>query len=428
MTARSLLPVLRQPVRHLNIHEYQSLEIFKEYGIPAPNGAVASTAEEAERIAENITGPDFVVKAQVLSGGRGKGKFSPGGFQGGVHTCVSALEARSLASKMLGQRLVTKQSGAEGKPCNKVWVGQRLYLRRETYFAILMDRQFGGPVMVASPAGGMNIEDVAAATPELIFKEPVDITVGPTEEAIARLAKACGFTGASHTQAADIMTKLYKIFIEKDCTLIEINPMAETHEGNVVCADAKLNFDDNSEFRQKELFTLRDSSQEDPREVSAAEVGLNYIGLDGNIGCLVNGAGLAMASMDAIKLHGGSPANFLDMGGGANSQQVKSAFGILNSDPQVKAILVNIFGGIMRCDVIALGMIQAAQELGIKKPIVIRLAGTNVEAAQQLIDESGLRMLTAGDLGEAASKAVRVVEILDMAQKAKLDVSFEIPL
>lgn len=417
-----------QPKRFLNIHEYQSLELFKKYDIPAPNGGVATTAEEAEQVATTLSSTDFVVKAQVLSGGRGKGTFS-NGFQGGVHTCTSALEASALASKMLGNNLVTKQSGAEGKPCNKVFVGERLYFRRETYFAILMDRESQGPVLVASPAGGMNIEEVAAQTPHLIFKEPIDIVNGPTDEAIMRLVEACGFDSANtKQQASDIMRNLYKLFLESDCTLVEINPLSETHDGMVLCCDAKLNFDDNADYRQAEIQAMRDTSQEDKREVEAAESNLNYIGLDGSIGCLVNGAGLAMATMDAIKLYGGDPANFLDMGGGANSEQVNKAFGLLNADPQVKAILVNIFGGIMRCDVIALGMIQAAQELGIKKPIIIRLEGTKVEDALKLIEESGLRMLTASDLGDAASKAVRVCEILDMADKAKLDISFELPL
>lgn len=423
-------PVFSQFIRKLNIHEYQSLNLFKKFGIAAPDGGVATTPQEAEDIANSLPpGSDYVVKAQVLSGGRGKGHFS-NGFQGGVHMGTSPLEVRALAEKMLGHNLITKQSGEAGKPCNKVFVGERLYFRRETYFAILNDRAMAGPVLVASPAGGMNIEEVAAKTPHLVFKEPVDVSKGvPEDAAIDRLVTAMGFDKPStREQAADLIKHLYKMFVETDATLVEINPLAETHDGKVLCADAKLNFDDNASFRQKEIFALKDESQDDPREVQAAEYGLNYIGLDGQIGCLVNGAGLAMATMDTIKLYGGEPANFLDMGGGANAKQVTQAFGILNADPKVKAILVNIFGGIMRCDVIALGMIQAAQELGIKKPMVIRLEGTNVEEALRLIDESGMRMMTAKDLGDAASKAVRVVEILDMAKKANLDVSFELPL
>jgi len=417
----------KQPHRNLNIHEFQSMEVFKKYNIPAPAGGVATTPEEAMAVAKSLPGPDFVVKAQVLSGGRGKGKFSPNGFQGGVHLVNSVEAAGTMASNMIGQNLVTKQSGAGGKPCYKVFVGERMYFRRETYFAILMDRESQGPVMVASPAGGMNIEEVAAETPHLIFKEAIDIRTGPTEDAVKRLATACGFdSDSTMNQAADTMKKLYDLFIKSDCTLVEINPLAESNDGQVVCADAKLNFDDNAEYRQKEIFAYRDSSQEDVREVEAAGYGLNYIGLDGSIGCLVNGAGLAMATMDAIKLYGGSPANFLDMGGGANKTQVTQAFGLLNQDPQVKSILVNIFGGIMRCDIIAAGMIEAAKELNIKKPIIIRLEGTKVDEALKLVEESGLGLLPAGDLGEAASRAVSVTEIVDLAKNSGLDVSFQV--
>lgn len=415
------------PARRLNIHEYQSMELFKQYNVPVPNCFPAHSPAEAEEAAEKLKGPDYVVKAQVLAGGRGKGRFDSG-FQGGVHSCTSALEARGLAAKMLGNKLITKQTGADGKPCTAVMVAERLYLRRETYFAILMDRATSGAIMVGSSEGGMNIEDVAAATPELIHTCPVDINKGPVKEDIEVLVKKMGFSGDGVAQAVECCENLYKLFISADCTQVEINPMAETHDGRVLCIDAKLNFDDNAQYRQKDIFALRDSSQEDPREVSAEEMGLNYIGLDGSIGCLVNGAGLAMATMDSISLCGGSPANFLDIGGGANVQQVTAAFTILNNDPQVKAILVNIFGGIMRCDVIALGLISACNTLGIKKPIVVRLAGTNVEKARELIEDSGLRMLTADDLGEAAEKAVKVVSIIEMAQAAHLDIQFEMPL
>jgi len=325
-------------------------------------------------------GPDFVVKAQVLAGGRGKGTFTSG-FVGGVHTCISALEARSLTAKMLNQRLVTKQTGQfsggdairfmrklisdkflhfvdqshsvqtisigpEGKPCSKVLISERLFLRREAYFAILMDRQSQGPVMVASPAGGMDIEKVAAERPSEIFKETIDIIDGVKDEQILRLARQMGFSSKSAIdQACLTMRNLYEMFLKYDCTLVEINPIAETHDSRILCVDAKLNFDDNSLYRQPLINSLRDPSQEDSREVEAEGVGLNYIGLDGEIGCLVNGAGLAMATMDAIKLNGGSPANFLDVGGGATKDQVTAAFKLLNADPHVKAILVNIFGG-----------------------------------------------------------------------------------
>lgn len=415
------------PLRRLNIHEYQSVELMKKYKIPTANCFVAFKPVEAEEAAEKLQGPDYVVKAQVLAGGRGKGKFTSG-FKGGVHSCTSPLEARGLAAKMLGQTLVTKQTGAAGKPCSAVMVAERLYLRRETYFAILMDRASQGPVMVGSSEGGMDIEAVASATPDKIHSYPVDITKGPAPEDILKLVKQMGFSGPGITQAVNIINNLYKMFIATDCTQIEINPMAETHDGRVLCIDAKLNFDSNAGYRQKEIFSLWDPSQEDPREVEAAKHDLNYVGLDGQIGCLVNGAGLAMATMDAIKLNGGNPANFLDIGGGANVTQVTAAFKLLNSDSQVKAILVNIFGGIMRCDVLALGLISAINTLGIKKPIVVRLAGTNVEQAKKLIEESGLRMLTADDLGEAAEKAVRVVEIIKLAHQAHLDINFEMPL
>jgi len=415
------------PSRRLNIHEYQSMELFKQYDIPVPECFAAKTPAEAEAAAEKLKGPDFVVKAQVLAGGRGRGAFDTG-FQGGVHSCTSALEARGLAAKMIGHNLITKQTGAEGKPCPAVMVAERLYLRRETYFAILMDRATSGAIMVGSSEGGMSIEDVAAATPEKIHTLAIDINDGPVRQDVEKLVRKMGFTGDGIEQAVSCCENLYKLFISADCTQVEINPMAETHDGRVLCIDAKLNFDNNAEYRQKDVFALRDPSQEDPREVAAEEMGLNYIGLDGSIGCLVNGAGLAMATMDSISLCGGSPANFLDIGGGANVQQVTAAFTILNNDPRVKAILVNIFGGIMRCDVIALGLISACNTLGIKKPIVVRLAGTNVEAARELIEESGLRMLTAEDLGEAASKAVRVVSIIEMAEKAHLDIKFEMPL
>jgi len=282
---------------------------------------------------------------------------------------------------------------------------------------------------VASPKGGMDIEAVAASAPELIFKEAVNITVGTRDDQLERLAKRVGFSQpAIIDQAKTVMRNLYSLFLSCDCTLVEVNPMAETHNGKVVCMDAKLNFDDNAEFRQQDIFKLRDASQEDLREVQAEKHGLNYIGLDGNIGCLVNGAGLAMATMDSIKLSGGNPANFLDLGGGANVNQVTEAFKLLNGDKQVRAILVNIFGGIMRCDVIALGLIKAATALGLKKPLVVRLAGTNVNEARKLIDESGLRMLTADDLGEAAQKVVRIVEIINMAEQAQVNVSFELPI
>lgn len=415
------------PLRRLNLHEYQAMNLFDNFGVAHPIAKVAFSPQEAETAAVSLPGPDYVIKAQVLAGGRGKGKFK-NGFQGGVHPCSSVLEARGLAGKMLGQTLVTKQTGEVGKPCNAVLVTERLYLRRETYFAIMMDRGYGGPVIVASPAGGMDIEAVAEATPELIYKLPVDIDAGPNDADLRDLADKLGFPAEEHEKAVEIFGNLYKLFIDSDCTLVEINPLAETHDGRVLALDAKLNFDDNAAYRQKDIFAQADTSQEDPREVVADEIGLNYVGLDGEIGCLVNGAGLAMATMDAIKLNGGNPANFLDMGGGANAEQVTQAVKLLADDPQVKAILINIFGGIMRCDVIALGLISAVKTLNLSKPLIVRLAGTNVDKAKELIDDCGMRILTADDLGEAAQKAVRVAKIVDMAEEAHIGVNFEIPM
>ena len=370
---------------------------------------------------------DIVMKAQVLAGGRGRGTFK-NGFRGGVHVITHAGEAKDMAAKMLNQVLVTKQTGAEGKICDKVFLMERMYLRREMYFSILMDRQSSGPVLVGSPAGGMNIEDVAAETPELIFTETVDIESGLQPGQLEGLAANMGFEGEQVTEAADVMGKLYEMFLATDATLIEINPLAETNTGQVMVCDAKLNFDDNAEFRQQDVFKHRDRKQEDPREVEASQYDLNYIGLDGSIGCLVNGAGLAMATMDIIQLHGGSPANFLDVGGGASEAQVCKAFEILNADAKVRAILVNIFGGIMRCDVIANGVVAAAQSINLKKPIVIRLQGTNVDEAKSIIESSGFRMIVADDLDDAATKAVRIADICRQAEEIQVGVSFELPL
>lgn len=335
-------------------------------------------------------------------------------------------QAKNFAEKMLGQTLVTKQTGAKGIEVAKVFLVERVYMRREMYFSILMDRASQGPVIVASPAGGTSIEDVAAATPELIFTEKVDITTGVTDEQVARLATNLGVDASSVPKLEEMIRNLYNLFIGVDATLVEINPLAETPDGNIFACDAKLNFDDNAGFRHKEIFDQRDKTQEDPREVEAAEYDLNYIGLDGNIGCLVNGAGLAMATMDIISLYGGSPANFLDVGGGATEGQVKKAFEILNHDDQVKSILVNIFGGIMRCDVIAAGIVAAAKDLGLKKPIVIRLQGTNVEKARELIANSGFKMIMADDLDDAAEKAVKIADIVAQAEQVNINVAFEL--
>lgn len=368
---------------------------------------------------------DVVIKAQVLSGGRGLGHFK-NGFQGGVHMVTKPGMAKDFASKMLGEELVTKQAPS-GIICNKVLLMERMYMRREMYLSILMDREAQGPLMVASPRGGTSIEDVAASNPEFIFTQPIDLMEGITDEQCKRMATNLGLDEGSegHAKAMTLMKNLYDMFIKCDCTQVEVNPLAETPDGEIVVCDAKVNFDDNAAYRQKEIHARRDTTQEDSREVAAAEYDLNYIGLEGNIGCMVNGAGLAMSTMDIIQLKGGSPANFLDVGGGATADQVKMAFNILNDDHHVKAILVNIFGGIMRCDTIATGILEAAKEIGLSKPLIVRLQGTNVEEARTLIEGSGYRMILADDLDDAAEKAVGVASIVAEAEKIAVGVQFD---
>ncbi len=327
------------------------MDILRSFGVPVPQGGVASNLDEVQQVYKTKIGEgnDCVIKAMVLTGGRGLGHFN-NGFKGGVHLCSKPGDVTNFASKMLGANLITKQTTAEGLPCNKVMLVQRQYMRREMYLSIMLDRAAGGPVFIVSPAGGTSIEDVAAATPELIFKQPIDIMEGINDKQADFLATSLGFQPGSkgHDECKEVVKKLYQLFRSHDCTLVEVNPLAETPDGRVMVCDAKLNFDDNAEFRQKNIFQFRDRSQEDWREVEAAKADLNYIGLNGNIGCMVNGAGLAMATMDIIKLKGGEPANFLDVGGGASESQVQKAFELLNADKQVKTILVNIFGGIMR--------------------------------------------------------------------------------
>jgi len=384
------------------------MELMNEHGIATPAGYVAFTPEESEDIyANKMNNPtDLVIKAQVLSGGRGLGTFR-NGFYGGVHVISSAAEAKEYASQMLGQELVTKQN-PKGILCNRVLLMEKMNIKNEMYLSLLMDRATGGPVMVGSPSGGTSIEDVAKTNPELIFTESIDVMEGLTVEATERMASNLGLEAGSdtHAKAVDVMTKLYAMFIKCDCTQLEINPLAETPSGDIQVCDAKINFDDNAQFRNKEIHEMRDTTQEDIREVEASKYDLNYIGLDGNIGCMVNGAGLAMSTMDIISIKGGSPANFLDVGGGATEEQVTKAFEILNADDKVKAILVNIFGGIMKCDVIAGGIIAAANTIGLEKPLVVRLEGTNVDAAQKLIKDSGIKVTLASDLEDAAEKAV----------------------
>merc|ERR1712066_1177063 len=419
--------------RNLNLHEHMSIDILREYGIKVPAGRIAHTVSEAVAMSKELPGNDTVVKAQVLAGGRGRGHFD-NGFQGGVHVCYGADDVESVASKMLGANLITPQTGAEGRPCNKVFLCERRYPRREYYCSITMDRGTGmvgskfGPVLVASAAGGMNIEEVAAANPDAIVKHHIDINNGLSKQEALDIAKRTGFPEAAQEEAAEFFLKLYKLFCEKDCTTVEINPMTEDYDGSIMAMDAKLNFDDNAEYKHKQIFEMKDWSQEDPREAVAAEADLNYIGLDGHIGCLVNGAGLAMATMDIIKLHGGTPANFLDVGGGATADQVTEAFKLITSDPQVKAILVNIFGGIMRCDVIAQGIVNAAERLDMKVPIVVRLQGTNVDEAKAIIATSQMKILSCDNLDEAAKLAANLSAITDLAQASGVSVDFTLPM
>eukprot|EP00542_Grammatophora_oceanica_P012452 CAMPEP_0194042306 /NCGR_PEP_ID=MMETSP0009_2-20130614/14096_1 /TAXON_ID=210454 /ORGANISM="Grammatophora oceanica, Strain CCMP 410" /LENGTH=459 /DNA_ID=CAMNT_0038686115 /DNA_START=100 /DNA_END=1479 /DNA_ORIENTATION=- len=432
-------------VRHLNVHEYISMEILKRHNIPTPKGYVASTPEEAESIYLNkLNRPneplkDVVIKAQVLCGGRAHGSFQKTGLQGGVHIVSKPGEAAAYAEKMLGQdffvkRMATTMANDDdnggGIPCNKVLLMERIYMRREMYLSILMDKgSTQGPLLIVSPRGGTaSIENVATTSPEFIFTEPIDIKVGLRDVQCQRMAANMGLEEGTepYDNTITLMKNVWTMFSECDCTQIELNPLAETPEGDIVVCDAsKVNFDDNAAFRQPEIFAHRDTTQEDVREVEARRYNLNYIGLEGSIGCMVNGAGLAMSTMDIIKAKGGEPANFLDVGGATDVEQVEVAFQILNSDPRCKAILVNIFGGIMRCDVIAMGIISAAQKIGIRKPIVIRLQGTNVEKARTLIEGCGFRMIMADDLEDAAEKAVGVADIVSQADKIDVGVQFE---
>jgi succinyl-CoA synthetase beta subunit len=395
--------------RYLHLHEYQSLGVFSKFGVGVPRFEYAQSPQEVEESAKRIGGDKVVIKAQVLAGGRGLGHFKENGFKGGVKVCSSAKEASEISKNMIGKTLVTKQTGETGKPCNGVLVSEFFTISAEKYFAILMDRSFGGPVLVGSSKGGMSIEDVAHEYPDAIIKLPIDINKGLSESQAREMAEKIGFVnGEARDSAVKTIMGLYKTFIDCDCTMLEINPLSELTDGRVVVCDAKVNFDDNAAFRQDWIHSQRDRSQEDPREVEAAKFDLNYIGLDGSIGCMVNGAGLAMATMDLLKLFGGNPANFLDVGGSAQANQITAAFKILDQDPKVKSILVNIFGGIMRCDVVAEGIVQASKVLGMKKPVVVRLVGTNVEKGKRIIADSGLKIYANDDLNAAAKKAVEL--------------------
>jgi len=393
------------PVRWLNLQENQSKKLMADSGINVQKFKVAGTLEEAEEIARTFKVKEYVIKAMVLAGGRGKGVFDHG-FKGGVHLTTNPADVPKFVKEMLGHKLVTKQTTKDGVLVQKVMVAQALDISRETYFAILMDRTYNGPVMVGSPQGGMDIEEVAEKNPEAIFKEPIDILTGITDKQALKMAENLQFKGPLLQQAAEQIKKLYGLFLKVDATQVEINPFGETPDGQVVCFDAKINFDDNAEFRQKDIFAMGDKAESDPREVMAAEYNLNYIGMSGNIGCLVNGAGLAMGTMDLVKLHGGEPANFLDCGGGVTESQVQQAFKIITSDTQVKAILVNIFGGIVNCATIANGIINACKSIKLSLPLVVRLEGTNVDGARKLLEESGLPITMATSFDEAAKKAV----------------------
>ena len=392
----------------MNIHEYQAKQLFDKFGVATPKGKVAATAEEAGAAARELGGAGLVVKAQVHAGGRGKGTFK-NGFKGGVHVVDAAEKAQEIAGKMLGQTLVTHQTGADGKLVSKVLIAKSVDIARECYFAILFDRGTSSHAIIASTEGGMNIEEVAEKTPEKIVKVFVHPTLGLQSYQCRKIAAALNLRGPLMNQAVKLFTALWNLYLKSDCSLVEVNPLAVTTDGQVVALDAKFNFDDNALYRQPDVVAMRDKTEEDPREVAASEYNLNYIGLDGNIACMVNGAGLAMATMDIIKLHGGDPANFLDVGGGASKEQVAAAFKIILGDPNVKGILVNIFGGIMDCNVIAQGIVAAAKETSLNLPLVVRLEGNNVEAGKKTLKESGLSLISAEGLTDAAKKIVAAV-------------------
>jgi len=389
----------------MNIHEYQAKELLQKFDVATTRGRVAATLDEAEQIARELGDIDIVVKAQIHAGGRGKGSFK-NGFKGGVHVRKTPDEVRDVAAKMLGQILVTHQTGPAGRLVNKVLVAESADIVREIYFAVLLDRATAAPLMVASTEGGVEIEAVAAKSPEKIIREPIDPLAGVRPYQARKLASQLGFESSQLKNASKLFDGLYGTFIAYDCSMVEVNPLVVTNKGEVLALDAKFNFDDNALYRHPEIAAMRDIAEEDPREVEASKHGLNYIGLDGNIACLVNGAGLAMATMDIIKFYGGEPANFLDVGGGATEEQVTEAFKILIADKKVKAILVNIFGGIMKCDVIAQGIIDAAKSVKLSVPLVVRLEGTNVERGKQMLKDSGLALIAADDLADAAQKAV----------------------
>jgi succinyl-CoA synthetase beta subunit len=381
----------------MKIHEYQAKAILSKYNVPVPRGEVAFSAQEAEAVAQRLGG-SVVVKAQIHAGGRGKG--------GGVKVAQNSAQAAEIARKMMGMTLVTHQTGPEGRVVKRLLIEETLPIERELYLGIVLDRVQGKPVFMASASGGMDIEEVAAKTPELILKESIDPGIGLHPYQARKLAFGIGVPGASANAAASAMIALTKACLATDASIAEINPLILTKDGKVYALDAKINFDDNALYRHKELLDLRDLNEEDPLEVEASKFGLNYIKLDGSVACMVNGAGLAMATMDIVKYAGGSPANFLDVGGGASAEQVKNAFRILLSDKNVKAVLINVFGGILRCDRLANGVVEAARDLNVTVPIVVRMEGTNVELGRQILLDSGLNFTVGEDMRDAAEKVV----------------------
>lgn len=385
----------------MNIHEYQGKEVLKQYGVAVPEGRVAFTADEAVKAAEALGTPVVVVKAQIHAGGRGKA--------GGVKVAKNLDEVKSYAQELIGKVLVTHQTGPEGKEVKRLLIEQGCDIMKEYYVGVVVDRGTGRVTMMASEEGGTEIEEVAAATPEKIFKEVIDPAVGLTPFQARRLAFAINIPNELVGKAAQFMLALYNAFIDKDCSIAEINPLVVTGDGNVLALDAKLNFDSNALFRHKDILELRDLEEEDEKEIEASKFDLSYIALDGNIGCMVNGAGLAMATMDIIKYYGGDPANFLDVGGGATAEKVTEAFKIILSDAKVKGIFVNIFGGIMKCDVIASGIVEAAKQVGLDRPLVVRLEGTNVELGKRILADSGLAIVSADSMADGAQKIVSLV-------------------
>jgi len=395
----------------MNIHEYQAKKLLRDAGVAVSDGRVVLRAEEAKSAAGELDGPLWVVKAQIHAGGRGKGRFkeAEAGEKGGVRLARSVGEAAEQAAKMLGRTLVTHQTGPVGKQVNRIYIEDGSDIAREFYLALLVDRGASRVSIVCSTEGGMNIEEVAHDTPDKILDFAIDPATGIQAFHGRRVAFALGLEGKQIKQCVTLLTTLYNFFISKDCEMLEINPLVITRDGDLKCLDAKMSFDSNALFRQPDIMALRDESEEDSKELAASKFDLNYIALDGEIGCMVNGAGLAMATMDIIKLYGAEPANFLDVGGGATKEKVTEAFKIITSDPQVKGILVNIFGGIMRCDIIAEGVIAAVKEVGLKVPLVVRLEGTNVELGKDIIRNSGLNVIAADNLSDAAQKIVAAV-------------------